>query len=115
MPRCCAMSSAVKPTTDLLRALPSVEKILQTPTMAPLLSRYRRAYLVDAVRAVLAQTRQAILGGKIRKPSDESDLSRRVAERVAQTDRSLLRTVVNATGTVLHTNLGRALLAQAAV
>ncbi len=116
MPRCCAMSSTMETTTtDLLRALPSVEKLLQTSALALLLSRYRHAYLVDAARSVLAQTRQAMLNGKIKKPIDENELSRRVAERIAQTDRSPLRTVVNATGTVLHTNLGRALLAKAAI
>jgi L-seryl-tRNA(Ser) seleniumtransferase len=99
----------------LLRALPSVEKLLNAPALASLLQRYRRAYLVDAIRSVLTQVRQAITAGTITTPPTEEMLVRRVEAYIARDTRSPLRTVVNATGTVLHTNLGRALLAKAAV
>jgi L-seryl-tRNA(Ser) seleniumtransferase len=64
---------------------------------------------------VLAQTRQAIMNGTIQAALEEGELIRRVEQYLTDKDRSPLRTVVNATGTVLHTNLGRALLAKAAV
>jgi L-seryl-tRNA(Ser) seleniumtransferase len=102
-------------TAALLRLLPSVEKLLNAPPLAALLPRYRHAYLVEAVRAVLAQTRQAILNGTMQAALEEGELMRRVEQHLTEKDRSPLRTVVNATGTVLHTNLGRALLAKAAV
>ncbi|HXG21442.1 MAG TPA: L-seryl-tRNA(Sec) selenium transferase, partial [Methylomirabilota bacterium] len=101
--------------TALLRALPSVEKLLSVSTLAPLLRRYRRAYLVDSIRSVLTQVRQAIAAGTITTPPTEEMLVRRVEAYIARDTRSPLRTVVNATGTVLHTNLGRALLAKAAI
>jgi L-seryl-tRNA(Ser) seleniumtransferase len=99
----------------LLRALPSVEKLLQTPTFAALAPRYRRAYLVEVVRAVLAKTRQAIVDGARTVPVGTDELIQQMEKRIADENRSPLRSVVNATGTVLHTNLGRALLATAAV
>lgn len=110
----------MKPETEttqaaLLRLLPSVEKLLTASPIAALLRRYRHAYLVEAVRAVLAQTRQAIKNGTIQAALEEDELIRRVKQYLAEKDRSPLRTVINATGTVLHTNLGRALLAKAAV
>ena len=103
-----------KARSALLRTLPSVEKLLQAPSLAAQLQRYSHAYLVEAVRAVLAQTRQAIVNGTILKVLEE-ELVRRVEQYLAKSGRSPLRTVINATGTVLHTNLGRALLAKAAV
>lgn len=109
------MKSETQTTTAaVLRMLPSVEKLLNAPALASLVQRYRRAYLVDSVRVVLAQTRQAVRSGAI-QALDEKDLIHRIEQQVKNDDRSPLRTVVNATGTVLHTNLGRALLAKAAV
>ncbi|MGE0683591.1 MAG: L-seryl-tRNA(Sec) selenium transferase [Candidatus Binatia bacterium] len=102
-------------TAALLRLLPSVEKLLTAFPLAALLQQYRHTYLVESVRAVLAQTRQAIMSGTIQTALEEDELIRRVEQYLRNKDRSPLRTVVNATGTVLHTNLGRALLAKAAV
>lgn len=110
------MTPQVDPqTAPLLRTLPSVEKLLRTPPLVALLRRYNRVYLAESVREVLAQTRQAMLHGTIQAALAEDELILRVEQYVKHDDRSPLRTVVNATGTVLHTNLGRALLAKAAV
>jgi L-seryl-tRNA(Ser) seleniumtransferase len=102
-------------TAALLRLLPSVEKLLNAPPLAALLQRYRHAYLVEAVRAVLAHARRAIMNETIQAALEEGELIRRVEQYLTEKDRSPLCTVINATGTVLHTNLGRALLAKAAV
>jgi L-seryl-tRNA(Ser) seleniumtransferase len=99
----------------LLRSLPSVEKLLTASRLEPLLHRYQRAYMTEKVRAVLAAVRQEILGGTVTTPVSEDVLARKVEVVIAGEDRSPLRSVVNATGTVLHTNLGRALLAKAAI
>lgn len=115
MPRCRAMDVTGETTTTLLRTLPSVEKLLQSPALILLLQRYRRAYLVDSIRSVLATARQAISDGILTTSLEESEVVRQVEARIAIEDRSPLRSVVNATGTVLHTNLGRALLAKAAI
>ncbi|MGH7966419.1 MAG: L-seryl-tRNA(Sec) selenium transferase [Candidatus Binatia bacterium] len=99
----------------LLRALPSVEKLLALPSLSALLLRYQRTYLVDKVRAALAAVRQEIIAGAITAHVTEAEIVHRIETAIAREDRSPLRSVVNATGTVLHTNLGRALLARAAI
>lgn len=109
------MKTSAAPPQALLRALPAVEKLLTSPLLAPLLLRYNRAYVTDRVRAVLASVRQEILTGAMTAPLEEAVLVRRVQALIADEDRSPLRSVVNATGTILHTNLGRALLAKAAI
>ncbi|MBI3249766.1 MAG: L-seryl-tRNA(Sec) selenium transferase [Deltaproteobacteria bacterium] len=110
------MKPAVSEATSArLRSLPSVEKLLQSPTLIPALQRYRHAYVVESVRAVLAEMRREILAGSETAAVDEDVVLRRIAAHLREAGQSPLRSVVNATGTVLHTNLGRALLATAAV
>jgi L-seryl-tRNA(Ser) seleniumtransferase len=96
-----------------LRALPSVDALLREASAAPLLARYPRALVADTVRAVVAETRAALVAGA---PSpDAAALIATVATRLAALAVPSLRPVVNASGVVLHTNLGRAGLADAAV
>jgi L-seryl-tRNA(Ser) seleniumtransferase len=111
----CVTKTADDVSRVLLRALPSVEKLLASSALASLLQCYRRSYIADTVRAVLASVRQEILAGAVTTILSEAEIVRRVERLIASEDRSPLRSVVNATGTVLHTNLGRALLAQAAI
>jgi L-seryl-tRNA(Ser) seleniumtransferase len=97
-------------TEDPRRALPSVNALLELPELAPLLARAPRAVVVAAARAVLEAARSngpAPLNGATWAESVERELRRIV--------RPSLRPVINATGVVLHTNLGRAPLADAAI
>jgi len=98
-----------------LRALPSVEKLLFLPTLSHLLQRYNRSYVTEKVRSTLASLRQEIRSQTSMVEVSENEIAELVTNAIAQEDRSPLRSVVNATGTVLHTNLGRALLAKAAL
>ncbi|MBI3301972.1 MAG: L-seryl-tRNA(Sec) selenium transferase [Deltaproteobacteria bacterium] len=109
------MKTAETTPKTLLRMLPSVEKLLTSPALEPVLRRYHRSYVTATVREVLAAVRQEILTGAVTAPVEEAEVVRQVTARITSEDRSPLRSVVNATGTVLHTNLGRALLAQAAI
>jgi L-seryl-tRNA(Ser) seleniumtransferase len=95
------------------RAIPSVERLLRAPGAAALVARYRREHVVEAFRAVLGDVRQAadVAPGV----PDDGALIERVAARLGAASVPRLTPVVNATGVVLHTNLGRALLADAAV
>ena len=115
----CQAAATMKPSEETtkaqLRALPSVEKLFASPTLSHLLRRYNRSYVTEKVRSTLAGLRQDIRSGTLTTNLGESEIADRVANAIAQEDRSPLRTVVNATGTVLHTNLGRALLAKAAL
>jgi len=96
------------------RDLPSVDLVLKSPAAAALAARFGRTAATDAVRAELNRARSALLDGGTVMPAAE-ELALRALDRLAAADRSSLRPLFNLTGTVLHTNLGRALLAEAAV
>lgn len=94
--------------SDPRRALPSVDRLLQRPAVQALLARVPRTVVVDAARESLDAARQ-----RDGTPPDDwdADLLARVERRI----RPSLEPALNATGVVLHTNLGRAPLARAAV
>jgi L-seryl-tRNA(Ser) seleniumtransferase len=94
---------------DPRRQLPSVDALLGDPEVAPLLAEYPRAVVVRAVRVTLDQAR----GNGGAAPS--GGWARAVAARARETALPALTSVINATGVVLHTNLGRAVLARSAI
>lgn len=94
-----------------LRRLPQVERLLRSPALAGALAGHPRALVVEAARAVLAEERARLGGGGGGEAADAATLAARAAARVAAEARPRLRRVLNATGVVLHTNLGRAPLA----
>lgn len=96
-----------------LRALPSVDRMLTSPAVAQLLERYGRAVVTGELRRMLGEIRVSVRSGAALP--EECDLAAMLAVRLAAQDRSNLRPLFNLTGTVLHTNLGRALLAEEAV
>jgi len=93
-----------------LRKLPSVDEVLRTAAMAEAIGRHGRTAAVAAVRAVLAEARAA---GAV--SDDAGGFARDAAARMAAEAQPNLKPVFNLTGTVLHTNLGRALIAEAAI
>lgn len=95
-------------TSDARRLLPSVERLLQQADVSALLGRMPRSVVVSAAREALAAARN----GRAELPAD---WGAEVAERAARLARRSLRPVLNATGVVLHTNLGRAPMAAAAI
>jgi L-seryl-tRNA(Ser) seleniumtransferase len=94
--------------SDRRRQLPSVDRLLREPAIEELLTSAPRAAVLSAVRASLEAAR-------IRHTGPPEDWASDIAARLADERRAALRPVVNATGVVLHTNLGRAPLAQAAI
>lgn len=100
--------------TALLRDLPSVDSVLKSGLAANLLRRFGRAAATNAIRGVLAETRATLKAGSATLPTTERLVAMAFA-RLAEGDRSTLRPMFNLTGTVLHTNLGRAVLAEAAI
>ena len=95
-----------------LRRLPSVDRLLNEIQVPPLLCAYGRDQVVKAIQVVLAEGRQAILLGQTCPSSYE--LVERANARLAEVFRFSLRPVINATGVIIHTNLGRAPLSAAA-
>jgi L-seryl-tRNA(Ser) seleniumtransferase len=101
------------PNAALLRALPAVERLLEAPVVAALAGSHSRHLVVSAAREVVSELRQALIAGLSDSVPGLDELAGRVSERVARLVASRLTRVINATGTLLHTNLGRALLAEA--
>ena len=100
----------------LLRQIPSVDDLLAQASLVELSARVSRALVADSVRAVLQDLREAIA----HEPHAEisiahEELAAVVADTVTRTLAPSLRPVINATGVILHTNLGRAPLAAEAV
>lgn len=92
-----------------LRALPAVHTLLGSPAIQPLLERYGRSVVADAIRDALQRARDLIRAG-VPATVGPNELLAALAERTAPP----LRRVINGTGVILHTNLGRAPLAPAA-
>lgn len=96
-----------------LRDLPSVTKVLGASSATVLLERFGRIAATEAVREVIDGTREAMKTGAV-APAAE-DLALLALSRLDDRNRSGLRPLFNLTGTVLHTNLGRAVLAESAI
>ncbi len=89
-----------------LRKLPSVDRLLQAEQVAALAARWSHELAVEAIRETLEEARQDIHDGQL-CPSDEM-LAQGVHERLAARLRPTLRPAINATGVIVHTNMGRA-------
>ena len=96
-----------------LRALPSVDRLLSMPEGQDLIERHGRAAVTDALRIALEDARETVRQGGA--APDGAAIASRAAEALEAGAESALRPVLNLTGTVLHTNLGRAVLAEAAI
>jgi L-seryl-tRNA(Ser) seleniumtransferase len=83
--------------------------------MQPVIARYGRTRTVATVRAVLDEAREVWRNGKAKAALGEEEAVSRCAQQLEAGERRSLRAVFNLTGTVLHTNLGRALLPAEAV
>src|SRR5262245_19696275 len=99
------------------RAIPSIDRLYQRPSIRALESRYGRSSVVDALRPAAAAVRAALEGGE-RTGGDEMLIDRIEAiaiETLGEQFQPSLQPVINATGVIVHTNLGRAPLSDAAV
>jgi L-seryl-tRNA(Ser) seleniumtransferase len=102
--------SAAAEKAALLRQIPSVDELLHQPRLAKLASRISRELLVEVAREVLDGLRDQITGraGVSVLPVIPTDIEEVIAREVERILARTLQPVVNATGVILHTNLGRA-------
>ncbi|HEV7777859.1 MAG TPA: L-seryl-tRNA(Sec) selenium transferase [Luteibacter sp.] len=107
------MSAMAEPEVASLRHLPAVATVLATAEAALLLERYGRVPTTDAIRQAVDEARAALRAVSAPAPG-ATELAQR-AQRLLEAHVPGLRPVFNLTGTVLHTNLGRAVLAEAAI
>ena len=100
-------------TNDSFRTIPSVHQLVESPLLAPWADRVPRPWLVDAARHVLNEYRQG-MAADLSAPLTDEQLAESVAVALAGRRKPNLRPVINATGIILHTGLGRAPLADSA-
>ncbi len=100
---------------DLLRSLPSVSAVLEHEEVQDWLHGLPRNIVVAAVQAAIHATREAILTGTLQEPIDLQSLLARAEAELLERSTPSLRRVINATGIVLHTGLGRSPLCDAAI
>ncbi|MDZ4179458.1 MAG: L-seryl-tRNA(Sec) selenium transferase [Coriobacteriia bacterium] len=100
-------------TQSRLRALPKVDDLLAHPRISEEIERHPRALVLDAVRDVIDRARAGVLSNESYVPDREHIVDNAV-ERISLKARRSLRRVINASGVIVHTNLGRSILSQAA-
>lgn len=104
--------------SELFRELPSVDELLRRSSLAPLIEAHGATAVTDAARSVLMRLREEISSGLLDHSSLRIALDGLPGALETEVRKSLsysLRTVINATGVILHTNLGRAPLGRAAL
>lgn len=101
---------------QILSKIPSVDELLRLDAIETLLFRYPRAVVVDCIREYLKEYRQIILSTKEEQLQVSGEIDQRliqgIVDKTHKAMRNKLINVVNATGVVLHTNLGRAALSE---
>lgn len=106
-----------KSSDNQLRSLPAVNDVLEHPGVHPLIAEQGRNRIVDWIRVELDDTRRRLSAGE--SQGDRSAILDGVVERIEnraqRAERSRIGPVINATGVILHTSLGRAPLSQDAL
>ncbi|MEQ8674815.1 MAG: L-seryl-tRNA(Sec) selenium transferase [Aggregatilineales bacterium] len=102
--------------SDLLRRLPSVDKLIGDESALDLIEQYGRAQVVETLRGVLDDVRARILSGEVASPEifAETHLLQTASGTLERHFTPTLRPLINATGVIIHTNLGRAPLSESA-
>ena len=100
---------------QLLRRIPKVDDLLRCPALEPLAAEVPASAVTEAVRQTLDALRADILAGTVTELPSESALCTQIAEACRAARLPSLRGIINATGVVLHTNLGRACLSRRAL
>ena len=99
---------------EMLRSIPKVDELMRLDPLQALARELPQTALRDAVRTELEELRRGILSGEIAQLPGTEDICANICRRAREDALPSLRPVVNGTGVVLHTNLGRACLSQRA-
>lgn len=101
---------------SLLKNIPAIDKLLNTPTLQAEVGQCPHVLLVEAAQLAVEELRHRILDEKGQEPDCQIEtVARRAAEHLQRLATPSLKKVINITGTLLHTNLGRAPLCQSAL
>ena len=96
----------------LLSQIPAINKILLLDEIKELINTYTEVAVKSAIKQYIEEVKQAILNEELTEVPSLSKIIGEVEKIVEKEDKNSLRRVINATGTILHTNLGRSLLSQ---
>ena len=99
----------------LLRGLPKIDELLLDEQLVFFMESTPRSVVVDAAREIIDELRREILSGEREDAPEKDELIAEICDRITGKKKRNLRTLINATGVVLHTNLGRSNLCRAAV
>ena len=99
---------------QLLRRLPKVDELQRAPELKELLAQYPEQTATDGIRQVVSRLRQDLLAGDVDTLPSRESLCKQIHDQVRADALPSMRTVINGTGIVLHTNLGRACLSEKA-
>ena len=103
-----------KDKAEIFRKIPSVDRLLNSPELIQISSEYPRNLVLRAINQVLGEIREGIEKAEFTESPAEFKLetvSNKVTDRLKLLSRPSLRPVINATGVIVHTNLGRSILA----
>ena len=92
----------------LLRGLPKIDELLLDEQLVFFMESTPRSVVVDAAREIIDELRREILSGEREDTPEKDELIAEICDRITGKKKRNLRTLINATGVVLHTNLGRA-------
>lgn len=98
----------------MFRKIPSVDRLLSSPELTKISSKYPRNLILRAINQVLEEVREDIQKNDVTKSLGElkiGQVSKKVVDRLQLLSRPSLKPVINATGVIVHTNLGRSILA----
>jgi L-seryl-tRNA(Ser) seleniumtransferase len=98
----------------MLRAIPKVDRMLKWPEICDLRQKHPRPAVLAAVRKTCESLRLAAADGRAGLPAHQAEITAMVRSELERSSASSLRTVINGTGVLLHTNLGRSPLAKQA-
>jgi len=93
-----------------LRSIPSIEKILQAPALEKFIQEYSQKTVADVAREVVDSFRKKILKGK--EKTSEKKIIEQIQKKLQDIKALSLKAVINGTGVIIHTNLGRAPLSE---
>ena len=99
---------------ELLRKIPKVDELLRSPALAADVRAHGEHAVTEAIRASLEELRRGILEGRVEAMPEREALLRQLRDRIARAALPSFRGVINGTGIILHTNLGRACLSEKA-
>ena len=99
---------------QLLKKIPKVDDLLKNPALAKTIAQYGDRAVTEAIRSQLDTLRREILAGHAAALPEQFVLCQQIALKVLQNSLPSFRSVINGTGIILHTNLGRACLSEKA-